>query len=212
MSSEEESRKVILAETHREVIEKIMKNHGDRYKTKKGKINPALIPRLEKVTINFSGGPDAAKLERARKILEDVFGRKPAEVKARKTVHAWGVRRGRSHGWKITFRGEEAYRWLKLLLKVVDYTIYEKQIGDDGNFSFGVKEHIEIPGVKYKPELGTIGFDVAVTFYRYGYRVARRRLKKARIPKKHRLTKEDTIIFLKEMGVIVKPGARPKEE
>jgi len=195
-----------LAPTLKDVLDALLTKYRDRYP------NPNLVPKLEKVTINYSGGPDQIKLERARKILEGVFGRKVAQVRARKTIHTWGIRRGRPHGWKITFRGEEAYQWLKRLLKVVDYTIYEDQIDPYGNFSFGVKEHIDIPGVKYVPELGTIGFDVSVTFYRNGYRVSWRRLRKSRIPTRHRLTKGDVILFLKEMGVTVKPGSRPKEE
>ena len=195
-----------LVSTLEAVIKALLKKHKNKYP------NPNLVPKLEKITINYSGGPDQTKLERARKILEDIFGRKAALVRAKKTIHTWGIRRGRSHGWKITFRGEEAYQWLKRLLKVVDYTVYENQIDPYGNFSFGVREHIDIPGVKYIPELGTIGFDVTVTFYRNGYRVSRRRLRKSKIPLRHRLTREDTILFLKEMGVTVKPGTKPKEE
>lgn len=207
MSEEEKAEKKIkLLPKLSDVIDNIKNKYKDKYP------NPSLIPRLEKVVINYSAGPDTAKLERARKILEDIFKRKLAQVRARKTVHAWGVRRGRFHGWKLTLRGEEAYQWLKKLLKVVDYTLYEDQIDEYGNFSFGVKEHIDIPGVKYIPELGTIGFDVCVSFYRNGYRVARRRLRKSKIPHRHRVKKEDAIIFLKEMGVIVKPGSRPEEE
>jgi len=195
-----------LAPTLMHVISALKSKYRDRYP------NPNLVPRLDKVVINYSAGPDATKLERARKILEDMFGRKFAQVRARKTVHAWGVRKGRPHGWKLTLRGEEAYQWLKRLLKVVDYTIYEDQIDNHGNFSFGVKEHIEVPGVKYVPELGTIGFDVCVSFSRNGYRVARRRLRRSKIPERHRVKKEDAIFFLREMGVIVKPGSRPREE
>ncbi len=205
MSEEEKAEKIKLAKSYNDVIKALLTKHKDRYP------NPNLVPRLEKVVINYSAGPDATKLERARKILEGVFNRKLAGVRARKTVHAWGVRRGRHHGWKLTLRGEEAFQWLKRLLKVVDYTIYEDQIDKYGNFSFGVKEHIEIPGVKYIPELGIIGFDVCVSFYRNGYRVARRRLKKSKIPEKHRVKKEDAILFLREMGVIIKPGSRPVE-
>lgn len=207
MSEEEKTEKKIkILPKLSDVINNIKNKYKDKYP------NPTLIPRLEKIVINYSAGPDATKLERARKILEGVFKRKFAQVRARKTIHAWGVRQGRPHGWKLTLRGEEAYQWLKKLLKVVDYTIYEDQIDKYGNFSFGIKEHIEIPGVKYIPELGTIGLDVCVSFYRAGYRVARRRLRKSKIPYKHRVKKEDAIIFLREMGIIVKPGSRPKEE
>jgi len=196
---------VKLARSMDEVIERLLEKYKDRYR------NPNLVPRLEKIVINYSCGPDATKMERARKILESLFNRKLALVKAKHTVHAWGVRKGRPHGWKLTIRGEEAFQWLKKLLKVVDYTIYENQIDKYGSFSFGVKEHIDIPGAKYDPELGVIGFDVCVSFYRNGYRVANRRLRKSKIPEKHKIKREDVILFLKEMGVIIKPGKRVKE-
>jgi len=202
----EKSKGLKLAPTLNDVINAIREKYKDRYP------NPNLIPKLEKVVINYSAGSDATKLEKSRKILEGIFGKTFAAVRAKKTIHTWGIRRGRHHGWKLTLRGEEAYQWLKKLLKVVDYTIYEGQIDKYGNFSFGVKEHIEIPGVKYIPELGIIGFDVCVAFYRNGYRVAKRRLRKSKIPERHRVKKDDVIIFLKEMGVIVKPGSRVVEE
>lgn len=202
----EEKKETKLVQNLSDVMKAIAERYKDKYP------NPNLVPRLEKVVINYSCGPDESKLERAKTILEGIFGKKLVQVRARKTIHTWGIRRGKAHGWKLTLRGEEAYDWLKRLMKVIDYTVYEGQIDDYGNFSFGIKEHIEIPGVKYVPELGTIGFDVCVSFSRNGYRVIRRRLRKSKIPRRHRLTREDAIIFLKEMGVTIKPGAKPEEE
>jgi len=198
--------KVKLAKSLMEIEKNLLEKYKDRY------TNPNLIPRLDKVVINYSAGADATKLEKARKILESIFGRTLCAVRARKTIHAWGVRKGKHHGWKLTLRGEEAYQWLKKLMKVIDYTVYEGQMDKYGNFSFGIKEHIEIPGVKYIPELGIIGFDVCVSFRRNGYRVSERRLRKSKIPERHRVKKEDVILFLKEMGITVKPGVRPAEE
>ncbi len=206
MSEEKEKTKITLAHSLKDIEQTLLSKYKERYS------NPNLIPRLDKVVINYSAGSDATKLEKARKILESVFGRTFSRVRARKTIHAWGVRKGKHHGWKLTLRGEEAYQWLKRLLKVVDYTIYEEQMDKYGNFSFGVKEHIEIPGVEYVPELGIIGFDVCVSFRRNGYRVSRRRLCKSKIPERHRVKKEDVVLFLKEMGINVKPGTRPVEE
>ena len=34
---------------------------------------------------------------------------------------------------------------------------------DNGNFSFGIKSYIDIPGEKYDPEIGLMGFDVTTT-------------------------------------------------
>ncbi|RLF05045.1 MAG: 50S ribosomal protein L5, partial [Thermoprotei archaeon] len=73
-----------------------------------------------------------------------------------------------------------------------------------GNFSFGIKEHISLPGVKYDPMLGIFGFDVCVTIERPGYRVMRRRRKRSDIGKNHRVIREESIKFVQEfLGVKV---------
>jgi large subunit ribosomal protein L5 len=114
-------------------------------------------------------------------------------------------------GWKITLRGEPAFEFLKKTFMAIDNTISDLSIDEEGNFAFGIDEHIKIPGTRYVPELGTIGFDVIVAMERAGYRVKRRRLRRGKIPKKHRLTKEDTILFLREMGIEVVKGRIIKE-
>jgi large subunit ribosomal protein L5 len=49
--------------------------------------------------------------------------------------------------------------------------------------------------MKYKAEIGVYGMDVIVSLERPGGRVARRRIKRSRIPLRHRLTKEEGIIY-----------------
>ena len=71
-----------------------------------------------------------------------------------------------------------------------------------GNFAFGLKEHIEIPGVKYDPEIGIFGMDICVTVNRPGQRVKIRRKEQQSIGRKHMLTPEESIIFVKQtLGV-----------
>ena len=74
----------------------------------------------------------------------------------------------------------------------------------EGNFSFGIREHIDIPGTKYSPDLGIIGMDVTVVLRRPGYRVKYRRRAKSKIGSKHKLTAEEAIAFVREeLGVEV---------
>jgi len=196
---------VKLEETMQNVIEKLLKDHPDRYP------NLTIVPRIHSVVINCSVGQSGDPLEKARIILEELTGRKPLLLRAKKTIKPFGIHKKQAIGWKITLRGETAYQFLKRVLAVYEYTVWEDSIDPNGNFSFGIDEHIKIPGVKYKPELGTIGFDVNVAMERMGYRVKRRRLRPAKIPTRHRLTKEDTILFLKAMGVKVAKGKKPAE-
>ena len=63
--------------------------------------------------------------------------------------------------------------------------------------SFGITEYINIPGIEYRPEIGIIGLEVAVTLERPGFRIKRRMLKKSKIGKSHLITKEDAMNFIK---------------
>ncbi|MEM0374434.1 MAG: 50S ribosomal protein L5, partial [Sulfolobales archaeon] len=66
-----------------------------------------------------------------------------------------------------------------------------------GNVTFGIAEHVTIPGAKYDPDIGIFGMDVAITLKRPGYRVMWRRRKRSRIPLRHRVTKEEAMEFLR---------------
>jgi large subunit ribosomal protein L5 len=155
--------------------------------------------RLEKVTLNIGTTTDKEKLERALKLLEKLTGRKPVVTKTHKR-NTFGIAKGRPIGAKITLRGKEAEEMLKKVFSGVDNMIKLKQI-NDGNFSIGVKEYIDLPGVNYDPDIGVLGFDCTVTLERPGYRVKRRRLRKAKIGKKHLITKEETVEWIKSLGV-----------
>jgi large subunit ribosomal protein L5 len=164
----------------------------------KNKNNPMRRILIDKVTINIGVGKPGEPLEKAEKLLKKMFpNRKPVRTKAKKRVQAWGIRPGLEIGVKLTLRGKEAENALRWLLKAVNNTLKESQFDEFGNFSFGIKEYVWIPGLKYDPEIGIYGMDVIVTVKRPGYRVMRRRIKRAKIPKRHRTTKEEVIEYLK---------------
>ena len=162
-------------------------------------MNPMKKVRLEKVTLNIGTTTDKEKLERALKLLEKLTGKKPVVTKTHKR-NTFGIAKGRPIGAKITLRGKEAEEMLKKVFSGVDNSIKIKQI-NDGNFSIGVKEYIDLPSANYDPEIGVLGFDCTVTLERPGYRVKRRRLRKAKIGKKHLITKEETVEWIKSLGV-----------
>jgi len=68
----------------------------------------------------------------------------------------------------------------------------------NGNFAFGIRKHIDLPGVRYDPELGILGMDVCVAMGKPGYRVKRRRLARARVGKRQKLTREEAIKHIRE--------------
>jgi len=169
---------------------------------KKWLTNPLLKPRLEKVTVNMAVGKSGEPLEKAVKVLEQLTGQKPCRRKAKKTVRDFGIRRGESIACLVTLRKEKAREFLKRAFKAVDNKISWERFDRLGNFSFGVKEHIDIPGTKYVPELGIHGMDVSVTLSKPGQRVKHRHHAKSRVGKKQLLTPEEAIVFVKdEFGV-----------
>ena len=160
--------------------------------------NPMLMPIIEKVTVNMSVGKSGAPLEQAVKILTQLTGQKPSKRQAKKTVREFGIRKGESIACLVTLRGEKADAFLKKAFVAVDKKISKYCFDRQGNFSFGIKEHIDIPGTKYVPELGIHGMDVAVSLGRAGYRVKRRHRVRCDIGKDHLLTSKEAILFIKD--------------
>jgi large subunit ribosomal protein L5 len=155
-------------------------------------------PRIEKVVVNIGVGEAGERLVKAQKVLEMLTGQKPKVTTARVTNRDLGVRRGMPIGCKVTLRGEKAEEFLKKALWIRENKIASYSFDPEGNFSFGISDYTDFEGMKYDPEIGIFGMDICVSVKRPGYRVATRRVMPRRIPKSHRLTKEEAMEFLKE--------------
>ena len=152
--------------------------------------------RIEKITLNMGCGTDKNKLDRAKKLLETLSEQKVLTTLSRKRS-TFGVPKGKPIGIKVTLRKEKAHKFLRGALSAVDNELKESQI-DNGNFSIGIKEYIDLPDVQYDPEVGIMGLDVCVTLERPGFRVMRKKIKQSKISKKHKITKVETIEWLKK--------------
>jgi len=160
--------------------------------------NPMRTIKLAKVTVHIGVGKSGEMLEKARKVLGEITGQKPCTKQAKRTVKDFGIREGEPIACLTTLRGEKAAVFLKRGLEAVSNTLKRSSFDDNGNFAFGIKEHIEIPGTKYAPELGIFGMDVIGTLERPGYRVKRRRIRPRPIGKSHRITGEEAVKFVAE--------------
>jgi len=169
--------------------------------------NPMRKPRIAKVTVNIGVGSSGERLQKATRVLEMLTGRKPVPRKAKKTIKEFGIRKGENIAVMVTLRRQAAIDFLKKVLEAIGWRIPAKSFDEYGNVSFGIREHIAIPGVKYDPEIGIFGMDVAITIERPGYRIIRRRrCRKRHIPRRHRVSKEESMILLeKELGVRIVP-------
>ena len=157
-----------------------------------------LRPRIQKVVVNINVGKSGEPLEKASKVLQEITNQNPVKKKAKSTIRDFGIRMGEPIAAVVTLRKQKAINFLKKVLPVVDNKISRSSFDEQGNFAFGLKEHIEIPGVKYDPDIGIFGMDVCVTMMRPGYRVKDRRKGKARVGTKHVLTPEETVVFIKQ--------------
>jgi large subunit ribosomal protein L5 len=161
----------------------------------KGDDNKMREISIEKVVLNIGG--TAENLEKGVRLLKYLIkDRTPSKRKATKRIPSLGVRPGLEVGTVLTMRkGKEEV--LKKMLSAIDNKLRKKQISEN-NFSFGVKEYIEIPGVEYQRDIGIIGLDVTVVFKRAGRRVRLKKIKNGKIPEKQKITKEEIIKFMEE--------------
>jgi len=159
---------------------------------------------LEKVVLNMGVGRSGDAIDVAKKALDQISGKKSNSRNARETQRDWGVRKGEPIGAAVTVRGNDARELLKRLFDAKGNQVKGKSFDDFGNYSFGIREHIDIPGVKYDPQIGILGLDISVTLTRPGYNIRRRSKHKASVGKTHIIRKDEAKEYLrKEFGVTI---------
>jgi large subunit ribosomal protein L5 len=182
--------------TTKVVKEKTEENKVVKEKTIKDKTseNPMRKIKLDKLVLNIGGTGD--DLEKGVKLLTYITKRKPAKMKSFKRIPTLGVRPKLEVGAVVTLR-KDLEKDLKKFLSAVDNQLKTKQVSEN-NFSFGIKEYIEIPGIEFQREIGMIGLDVTVVFKRTGRRVRLRKIKTGRVSKRQSISREEIIKFMEE--------------
>lgn len=160
---------------------------------------------IDKVTVNIGVGEASEKLNKAAAVLESLTGQKPVRTSSKKRIPTWGVRPGLELGVKVTVRGEKSVELLKRLLNAVDNKVKKFSFNSNGNFAFGIRSYIDVPGMKYDPSAGIFGMDVCVTFKRKGYRVRNRKKSPSKVGGSHYMNFDDAAAFLKkDFEVVIK--------
>ena len=160
---------------------------------------------IGKVVVNITVGASGEPLDRAMTILANLTDQKSIQRRAKQTIRTWGGRRNDPIACMVTLRRERAEALLKKTFPAVGNRINPRSFDMQGNFAFGIREHIDIPGQRYDPNLGIVGMDIMATVERPGYRVTRKRRAKSRMSQSHKVTREESIEFIKRsFGVEVR--------
>jgi large subunit ribosomal protein L5 len=155
-------------------------------------------PRVEKVVVNIGVGEAGDRLVKAQKVLEMVTGQKPRVTIAKVTNRDLGVREGMPIGCMVTLRRDKAETFLVKALAIRENRVQMYSFDPEGNLSFGISDYTDFAGMKYDPEIGIFGMDVSVCIERPGRRVAIRRIMKKKLPKSHRMSRQDAANFMRE--------------
>ncbi len=160
--------------------------------------------KLEKVVLNMGVGRSGDAIEIAKKALDQISGKKSCARDAKAAQRDWGVRKGEPIGAAVTVRGDDAKALLRRLLEAKGNTVNRRSFDGFGNYSFGIGEHIDIPGVKYDPKIGILGLGISVALARPGYSIRTRSKHKASVGKSHVITSQEAENYMvKEFGVTV---------
>ena len=163
---------------------------------KEGKVNPMRDIFIEKLCINICVGEAGDRTARAAKVLEQLTGQTPVYSKARYTIRSFGIRRNEKISVHCTVRGDKAYDILERGLKVKEYELKRRNFSQEGNFGFGIQEHIDL-GIKYDPSIGIYGMDFFIVLNRKGHRVSNRKRCQSRVGLAHRVTGQDAVDWFK---------------
>ena len=153
---------------------------------------------VEKVVVNIGVGEAGERLAKAEKVLEMVTGQKPVETLSKTVNRDLGIREGMPLGCKVTLRGDAAIDFVKQALSIREMRVPEYSFDQEGNMSFGISDYTDFEGMKYDPEIGIFGMDISVVLRRPGNRITQRALLKRRIPKSHRVDRDEAIQYMKD--------------
>ena len=166
--------------------------------------NPMRALRIGKVVVNIGVGASGDPLDHAQTIMEQLTGQRPCQRLAKQTIRGYNIRKKEPIACMVTLRGEKAEAFLARAFVAVGKKIKGSSFDKTGNFAFGIKEHIDIPGTRYDPNLGITGMDVMATIERAGYHIGEKKHARARIGNVHKVTPEESMNFIaKKFGVEV---------
>ncbi len=133
--------------------------------------NVMQVPKITKIVLNMGVGEatqDSKLVQVATAELEKIAGQKPVVTKARKAIAQFKIRENLSIGTKVTLRKVRMYEFLDRLINIALPRVRDfRGLGDrsfdgNGNYAFGIKEHIIFPEIDYDKIDRVWGMDVII--------------------------------------------------
>ncbi len=140
-------------------------------KTKFGYKNINMGPKLEKIVINMGlglDGNDSKIIKSCENDLSLLTGQKPVFTKFKKSISNFKTRKGTNAGLKVSLRKDRMYEFLDRLVNIAlprikDFRgLSSKGFDKNGNYTFGIKEHIIFPEVNFDKVEKIRGLDITI--------------------------------------------------
>ena len=133
--------------------------------------NAMQVPKITKIVLNMGVGEattDSKLVQVAAAELEKIAGQKPVITKSRKAIAQFKIRENLAIGTKVTLRKVRMYEFLDRLINIAlprvrDFRgLTDKSFDGNGNYAFGIKEHIIFPEIDYDKIDRVWGMDVII--------------------------------------------------
>ena len=133
--------------------------------------NSLEVPKINKIVLNMGIGEnvsDSKKINSAVDALELISGQKPVKTIAKKAIAGFKLREGLPVGVKVTLRSKVMYEFIDRLINIAlprvrDFRgLNNKSFDGNGNYAFGIKEHIIFPEINYESVTDIWGMDVVI--------------------------------------------------
>ena len=130
------------------------------------------VPKINKVVLNMGIGEnvsDSKKINSAVDALELISGQKPVKTIAKKAIAGFKLREGLPVGVKVTLRKKIMYEFIDRLINIAlprvrDFRgLNNISFDGNGNYAFGIKEHIIFPEINYESVTDIWGMDVIIS-------------------------------------------------
>ena len=129
------------------------------------------VPNVKKIVLNMGigeGKEDSKLIDKALEDLSLIAGQKAIKTKAKKAISGFKIRAGMPLGTMVTLRNKIMFEFLDRLINIAIPRIRDfrglnpNSFDGNGNYSFGIKEHIIFPEINFDKIDKVRGIDITI--------------------------------------------------